>query len=117
MIDCLLKCDRLLLSFAFYFNWRPYNWENHRRSGKHNDSLIVKYFLVESFNSYFTLFYIGFVKQNMYHLAIQLMLIISTRFVVDQFIEYGVPMVGPSTSCSPHNHLYGLCFRCVCYFA
>jgi len=33
----------------------------------------------------------------MYHLAIQLMSIISTRFVVDQFIEYGVPMVGPST--------------------
>ena len=39
---------------------------------KHNDALVVKFFLVESFNSYFTLFYLGFVKQNIYHLSIQL---------------------------------------------
>jgi hypothetical protein len=33
------------------------------------------------------------VKRNLYHLAIQLMSIIFTRFLVDQIIEYGVPMV------------------------
>jgi hypothetical protein len=67
-------------------------WENHRREMKHNDALVVKFFLVESFNSYFTLFYLGFVKQNLYHLSIQLGSVITTRFLVDQLVEYGVPI-------------------------
>ena len=69
------------------------NWENHRRQASHNDALTVKFFVVESFNSYFTLFYLGFVKQNLYHLAIQTGSILGTRCAVDQVMEYGLPLL------------------------
>lgn len=68
------------------------HWENHRLEEKHNDAMVVKFFLVESFNAYFSLFYLGFVKQNIYHLSVQLGSVICTRFIVDQLIEYGVPI-------------------------
>ena len=66
-------------------------WENHRREVKHTDALVVKFFVVESFNAYFSLFYIAFVKENIYHLSIQLGSMIATKFIVDQFVEYGFP--------------------------
>ena len=66
-------------------------WENHRREVKHTDALVVKFFVVESFNAYFSLFYIAFVKENIYHLSVQLGSMIATKFIVDQFVEYGFP--------------------------
>lgn len=54
---------------------------------------MVKFFVVESFNAYFSLFYIAFVKENIYHLSVQLGSMIATKFIVDQFVEYGIPLL------------------------
>ena len=54
---------------------------------------MVKFFVVESFNAYFSLFYIAFVKENIYHLSVQLGSMIATKFIVHQFVEYGIPLL------------------------
>ena len=56
-------------------------------------ALVVKFFVVESFNAYFSLFYIAFVKENIYHLSVQLGSMIATKFIVDQFVEYDIPLL------------------------
>ena len=47
-------------------------WENHRTEGDHEDSLVLKRFFVEAFDSYIVLFYVGFFVRDPIRLCVEL---------------------------------------------
>ena len=47
-------------------------WENHRTEGDHEDSLVLKRFFVEAFDSYIVLFYVGFFVRDPIRLCVDL---------------------------------------------
>jgi len=91
-------------TMALYLN----DWENYRTRTEWEDNLITKMFLFMGFNSYFSLLYIAFIKNNvcpfgqcdpcpdsncMKPLAIQLMTVFATQLVVGQITEVVFPKI------------------------
>mmetsp|Transcript_24178 Transcript_24178/g.4042 ORF Transcript_24178/g.4042 Transcript_24178/m.4042 type:complete len:145 (+) Transcript_24178:1297-1731(+) len=77
------------------------NWENHETESKYANSLAVKMFLFQFFNSYSSLFYIAFGKRYMEtcvnsncmaELSIQLIFIYFVNFATN-IIELGMPVI------------------------
>eukprot|EP00004_Rigifila_ramosa_P007079 TRINITY_DN179_c0_g1_i1.p1 TRINITY_DN179_c0_g1~~TRINITY_DN179_c0_g1_i1.p1 ORF type:complete len:754 (+),score=213.52 TRINITY_DN179_c0_g1_i1:323-2263(+) len=81
------------------------DWENHRTDTEYEDNLITKTFLFQFVNSYISLFYIAFVKQDnglpddkctgscMQELSSQLISLLITKTVVGQISEVAMPYI------------------------
>ena len=83
------------------------DFENHRTDTEYEDYLIAKTFAFQFINSYASLIYIAFFKDNisddpaaqcvdrdcMRELSVQLGTILLMRLVVDNFVEIGVPFI------------------------
>ena len=83
------------------------NWENYRTESAYTNNLVIKIFLFQSVNSYFTLFYIAFFKENavifgvedscqpdcMTELTYQLATILITGQVLGQIAQVLAPIV------------------------
>lgn len=89
--------NQLYKRVAAYLN----EWENYRTETDYENALIFKAFLFEWINSYATLIYIAFFKQNdvycgtdncMNELRIQLGMVFVTQLVVSNFIELAKPL-------------------------
>eukprot|EP01118_Nematostelium_gracile_P016687 TRINITY_DN6970_c0_g1_i2.p1 TRINITY_DN6970_c0_g1~~TRINITY_DN6970_c0_g1_i2.p1 ORF type:complete len:691 (+),score=181.45 TRINITY_DN6970_c0_g1_i2:70-2073(+) len=80
------------------------DWENHRTDQSYESSFVVKCFLFQFVNSYFSLFYVAFIQENvplpgtveitdppMKTLMVQLGTILGTNIVVGQLVEVAIP--------------------------
>jgi len=82
------------------------DWENHRTESEYENNLIIKNFIFQFVNSYISLFYIAFLKENvdlfgfprtpcspdcMTELAVQLGTIFITSTSIQQANEVGIP--------------------------
>ena len=66
-------------------------WENHRLKEEHENSLILKRFLFESFDCYISLFYLGFVQQDIRKLRLELI----SLYTVDSLRRAGCETLLP----------------------
>ncbi|KAJ4460598.1 putative Transmembrane protein 16H [Paratrimastix pyriformis] len=80
------------------------NWENYRTQTEYDDALMVKTFLFQFVNSYFSLFYLAFgknpldpdtAKGNFDALTEQMTILFLTRLIVGNITETAVPFVLP----------------------
>ena len=79
-------------------------WENHRTQTEWEDSLIIKSFAFQFVNNYFTLFYIGILRQStksdkcmdpscMDEITMQLLIIFTGKTLAKKFVDLSKPFI------------------------
>lgn len=68
-------------------------WENHRTESEHEDSLVMKRFFFEAFDSYIALFYVGFFMQDARKLRSELVSLYTADSFRRLFTEAVIPFI------------------------